>query len=77
MVEAILHQVAGALAQPHRRGIIHRDIGPTNIMVDTDGRVVVTDDGVAKILEASGLTNTGSAAGTPYCMSPEQYFTAE
>src|SRR5437879_2846984 len=72
MVRPILQQVGGALAYAHRRGIIHRDIKPATIMVDTDGWAVVTDFGIAKVTEAKGLTMTGATVGTPSYMSPEQ-----
>ncbi|MEP6744770.1 MAG: serine/threonine-protein kinase, partial [Gemmatimonadota bacterium] len=71
-VQVILGQVAAGLAHAHRRGIVHRDIKPGNIMVDEDGGVVVTDFGIAKAAESDGLTATGSTIGTPAYMSPEQ-----
>ena len=71
-VQVILAQVAAGLAHAHRRGVVHRDIKPGNIMVDDDGGVVVTDFGIAKIAESEGLTVTGSTIGTPAYMSPEQ-----
>src|SRR5438128_2650358 len=72
LVRAILHQVGDALGYAHRRGIIHRDIKPANIMVDSDGHTIVTDFGIAKVVEAKGLTMTGATVGTPAYMSPEQ-----
>ncbi|MBW8772494.1 MAG: protein kinase [Gemmatimonadetes bacterium] len=71
-VQVILGQVAAGLAHAHRRGVVHRDIKPGNIMVDDDGGVVVTDFGIAKAAESDGLTATGSTIGTPAYMSPEQ-----
>jgi serine/threonine protein kinase len=72
LVQAVLHQVGDALGYAHRRGVIHRDIKPANIMVDSDGHTIVTDFGIAKVVEAKGLTMTGSTVGTPAYMSPEQ-----
>jgi len=72
MVQTILTEVGQALAYAHRRGIVHRDIKPANIMIDGDGWAVVTDFGIAKVLDADALTASGSMIGTPYYMSPEQ-----
>ncbi len=72
MVRAILAQVGGALDYAHRRGVVHRDIKPENIMIDDEGWTVVTDFGIAKATEATQLTATGAAIGTPAYMSPEQ-----
>ena len=65
-------EIAGALAYAHDAGIIHRDIKPENIMVRADGSVKVMDFGIARFLEESAITMTGSLIGSPAYMSPEQ-----
>jgi serine/threonine protein kinase len=72
LVQAILYQVGSALGYAHRRGVVHRDVKPANIMIDADGWSVVTDFGIAKVAESKGLTQTGATIGTPSYMSPEQ-----
>jgi serine/threonine protein kinase len=72
MVQTILQQVGSALGYAHRRGVIHRDVKPANVMIDADGWAVVTDFGIAKVSETQGLTVTGATVGTPSYMSPEQ-----
>jgi hypothetical protein len=72
LVQAILYQVSSALGYAHRRGVVHRDVKPANIMLDADGWAVVTDFGIAKVAESQGLTQTGATMGTPSYMSPEQ-----
>jgi serine/threonine-protein kinase len=69
----ILQQVSTALDYAHRQGVIHRDIKPANIMLTPDGRALLNDFGIAKVIAASAeLTQTGSTTGTPAYMSPEQ-----
>jgi len=72
MVQAILNQVGEALEYAHRRGVVHRDIKPGNILVDEEGRAIVTDFGIAKVSAADSITRTGGVVGTPSYMSPEQ-----
>src|SRR5438034_575585 len=72
LARAILAQVADALGYAHRHGVIHRDIKSANIMLDEEGWAVVTDFGIAKVVQAEGLTVTGVTVGTPTYMSPEQ-----
>jgi TonB family protein len=69
----MLRDVADALDYAHARGVVHRDIKPTNILRDGSGRVCVGDFGLAQMLEGGpGLTRTGTVVGTPHYMAPEQ-----
>ena len=69
----ILREVAGALDYAHARGVVHRDIKPTNLLLDGSGHVSVADFGLAYMLEGrAGLTRSGMLAGTPHYMAPEQ-----
>ena len=65
-------QAAEALAHAHQRGVVHRDIKPSNLILGTDGRIWLTDFGLAKRLDDVTLSLSGALLGTPRYMSPEQ-----
>jgi serine/threonine protein kinase len=64
--------LADALAYLHVQGVVHRDVKPSNILIGDDGRARLTDFGVARLVDASRVTTTGVAIGTPAYMAPEQ-----
>jgi serine/threonine-protein kinase len=65
-------QVADALDHAHSRGLVHRDVKPGNVLVERDGRVKVTDFGIAKAAGSSELTRAGAVVGTARYLAPEQ-----
>ncbi len=68
----IVCQLLDALEYAHRRGVIHRDMKPANVLMGEDGRVKVTDFGIARVLGTERATRTGHIVGTLEYMSPEQ-----
>src|SRR3990172_2399545 len=67
-----LADVADALDYAHQRGVIHRDIKPHNLLLGVDGRMQISDFGLARLAEQPGVTITGELIGSPLYMSPEQ-----
>jgi formylglycine-generating enzyme required for sulfatase activity len=65
-------EVARGLALAHQAGVLHRDVKPSNLFLDRDGRLVLLDFGVARTLEGGGATRTGDYVGTPRYTAPEQ-----
>jgi serine/threonine protein kinase len=71
-VAELVSQVADALEYAHAMGVVHRDVKPANLLLDAGGNVWVTDFGLARLGESSGLTISGDLLGTLRYMSPEQ-----
>jgi serine/threonine protein kinase/tetratricopeptide (TPR) repeat protein len=69
---SVAKQISEGLEEAHRLGIVHRDLKPSNIMVDEDGNARIMDFGIARSLQAEGITGAGVMIGTPEYMSPEQ-----
>ncbi|MCB0199120.1 MAG: protein kinase [Anaerolineae bacterium] len=70
--DQIVHQVAAALQFAHDRGMVHRDVKPSNIMLSSNQHVTLMDFGLVRAAEMSTVTQTGTVLGTPLYMAPEQ-----
>ena len=68
----IASEIAEGLSEAHDLGVVHRDLKPQNIMIEPNGRAKVMDFGIARSLQAPGLTQTGQMIGTPDYLSSEQ-----
>jgi eukaryotic-like serine/threonine-protein kinase len=75
-VAEIIRQLLDALGHAHAAGVIHRDVKPSNILINNDGRIKISDFGIARI-ESSQLTQVGDVLGTPHYMAPEQFLGSE
>lgn len=69
---ALALQILSALDLAHRRGIVHRDVKPQNVLLTADGQAKVTDFGIARQIAAASLTQTGEVFGTAYYLAPER-----
>jgi serine/threonine-protein kinase len=71
-VGEIIRQVLDGLGHAHSAGVVHRDVKPSNIMLNSDGQIKISDFGIAHT-ESSELTQHGDVLGTPHYMAPEQF----
>ena len=67
----ILRQLLDAIGYSHAQGVVHRDLKPANILINEDGRIKISDFGIARV-DSNQFTELGEVIGTPYYMAPEQ-----
>jgi len=68
----IARQICEGLNEAHRLGVVHRDLKPQNVMIDSEGNAKIMDFGIARSVKSEGITEEGVIVGTPEYMSPEQ-----
>lgn len=71
-IARVIGALADALDYAHQRGVVHRDLKPSNVLITLSDRVVLSDFGIARIVDATALTGSDGTLGTPAYMSPEQ-----
>ena len=71
-VRELVDDIAQALGYAHMRGMVHRDVKPGNVLLNEHGRAILTDFGIARMVQSNRLTADGVSTGTPIYMSPEQ-----
>ena len=71
-IAELVRQAADGLHHAHQHGIVHRDVKPSNLLLDEEGHLRIVDFGLARDEEQGTITRTGELAGTPHYMSPEQ-----